>query len=255
MCLLQYRSAKWFKGLVQMPGERTQETKRKGCGLPAPTETLDLLQSKLAPVVAVLLWVLLITGTLPRSWFYIVTTVMTWVYFVRALVAITTKRARSIARVAEMQRLAPGTLEDKRRRLRTLKGKTVGVVLDAFLNFIGALVTNLSYIAADSYFSSRRLIVNYAATFTIGAITFASVGFRHHKKINEELKLFTRVHDATTPAGTSTMNPNGRVVVETELDGMSVLEQSCFHGGTADGRTKPSGGGLFSEVETDAKTT
>jgi hypothetical protein len=200
--------------------------------------------------------VLLITGTLPRSWFYIVTTVMTWVYFVRALVAITTKRARSIARVAEMQRLAPGTLEDKRRRLRTLKGKTVGVVLDAFLNFIGALLTNLSYIAADSYFSSRRLIVNYAATFTIGAITFASVGFRHHKKVNEELKLFTRVHDATTPAGrSSSKKMTGRVVVETELDGMSVLEQSYFHGGTVDGRTKPSGGGLFSEVETDAKTT
>jgi hypothetical protein len=247
MALLQYRGAKWFKGLVQMPGERTKETKRKGCGLPSPTQVLDKLQGPLAPVVGLLLWVLLMTGTLPRSWFYIVSTVTSWVYSMRALIAITTKRARSIARIAEMQRLAPGTIEDKRRRMRTLKAKTVGVVLDLIINVVGAGVTNMSYVAADSYFSSRRLIVNEALTFSIGAVAFGSVGFRYHKKIRKEQKLFARVHETT--------NTTGRVVVETELDGMSVLEQSYFPGGAVDGRTKSSGGGLFSEVETVAQTT
>jgi hypothetical protein len=252
MSLLQYRGAKWFKGLVQMPGERAKETKRKCCGLPSPTQVLDKLQGPLAPVVALLLWVLLMIGTLPRSWFYIVNTVISWVYSMRAVIAITTKRARSIARIAEVQRLAPGSLDDKRRRMRTLKGKTVGVVLDVFLNFLGGMVTTVSYIAAGSYFSSRRLIVNEAATFTIAAFAFGGVGFRFHKKINKELKLLTRVH-ATTPAGrSSSKKMTGRVVVETELDGMSVVEQSCFHGGAGDGRAKPSGGRLFSEVETDA---
>jgi hypothetical protein len=256
MYLLQYRGAKWFKGLVQMPGERVNEKRRKGCCcLPSPTQILDKLQGPLAPVVALLLWVLLVIGTLPRSWFYIANIVLSWGYSMRVLIAIATKRARSIARIAELQRLAPGTLEDKRRRMRTLKAKTVGVVLDVFFNVFGAGVTVVSYIAAGSFFSSRRLIVNEAVAFSIGAIAFASVGFRYHKKINKELQLHARVH-ATTHAGRSTMNTTKRVVVvETELDGMSVLEQSCFHGGAVDGRTEPSGGGLFSEVETNAKTT
>jgi hypothetical protein len=235
-----------------MPGERAKETKRKGCGLPSLTRILDKLQGPLSPVVALLLWVLLMIGTLPRSWFYTVNTVISWVYSMRAVIAITTKRARSIARIAEMQRLAPGTIEDKRRRMRTLKGKTVGVVLDVFLNFLGGMVTTMSYIAAGSNFSSRRLIVNEAVAFSIAAFAFGGVGFRYHKKINKELKLFTQVH-ATTPAGRRcTKKTTGRVVVETELDGMSVLEQSYFPGGAVDGRAKSSGGGLFSEVETDA---
>jgi hypothetical protein len=194
------------------------------------------------------MWVLLMIGTLPRSWFYTVNTVLSVVYFMRAVIAITTKRARSIARIAEMQRLAPGTVEDKRRRMRTLKRKTVGVVLDLIVNFAGVFSSSLSYIAADSYFSSRRLTVNYAVSFSIGVFAYGSVGFQCHKKVSREQKQFTRVHDATA-------NTTGRVVVETELDGMSVLEQSYLHGGTVDGKTKSSGGGLFTEVETDAHTT
>jgi hypothetical protein len=248
MSLFQYRSAKWFKGLVQLPSERAQESKRKGCFLPSPTQILDKLQSQLAPVVALLLWVLLMIGTLPRSWFYIVNTVMTWVYSMRTVIAITTKRARSIARIAEMQGRAPGTIEDKRRRMRTLKGTTVGVVLDLCVNIVGVGVTTMSYIAADSYFSSRRLIVNYAVTYTTGVLVLGSVGFRFHKKISREQKLFTRVQ--ATHARSSAKNMAGRVVVETELDGMSVVEQSCVDGNGGGGE-----GGLFSEVETNAQTT
>jgi hypothetical protein len=247
MSLLQHRRARWFKALVQMPGEVSRGSKRRNaCGLPSLTEILDKLQSQLAPVVVMLLWGLLMTGTLPRAWYYTTHMALSGCCALRAFIAIATKRVRTIKRIAEIQEQAPGTIEDKRRRKRTLKVKTRGVILDLFLVFIASCLGAISFLASQSFFSSRRLILNNAIAYTLGGFAITGANIQTHYSV-----AYTRKRRDPAKSALN-YNSKGRVVVETELDGMSVVEHSCVDG-TGDGRTKPSGG-LFSEVETATMT-
>jgi hypothetical protein len=246
MSLQQQRGAKWFKGLVQMPGEGNSRSKRNACGMPSASQALDTLQGPVAPILALMLWVLLIAGELPRSWYYTVNMSLGASYSFRAFIAIATQRVRTIKNIADLQKKAPGTIEDKRRRMHTLKGKTIGVVLDLLFVFIGSCLTTVSYLVAQSFFSSRRLIVNCAVAYTLGVLSLFGVGLQIHKKIGSEQKRLARVEALALATCNTT---DGGVKAETEMSGMSVVEQSCIDG-NGGGRNVPLGG-LFSEVPTE----
>jgi hypothetical protein len=250
MSLQQQRGAKWFKGLVQLPGEGDRETQRNACGLPSLSHALDTLQGPLAPLLALTLWVLVISGELPPTWYYTVNMSLTGIYSFRAFIAIATKRVRTIKSIAAIQRSAPGTIEDKRRRMHTLKGKTIGVVLDLLLVLTGCCVTSVSYFVSQSFFSSRRLILNCAFAYTFGVLALISVGLQIHKKIGSVQKRLARV-EAITLAATCKAATDRGVKAETEMSGISVVEQSCIDGSGGGGRKVPKGG-LFSEVATEA---
>jgi hypothetical protein len=250
MSLLQYRRAKWYKALVQLPGAADRRTKRNACGLPSPTEVLDLLQSKLAPVVLMLLWGLLMAGKLSRAWYYNTYMILSASCALRAFVAIATKRVRTIKRIAEIQKQAPGKIEDKRRRKRTLKAKTRGVIADLFLVFTGCFLTTISFVFSSSFFSSRRLILNYAIAYTVAVFTFMGGNMQLHNIVrNEEIRC-ARVYATTNALNSDTSGEELPKRTESDMSGMSVVEKTCInsHGQR---RSMPSGGGLFSEVKTE----
>jgi hypothetical protein len=186
------------------------------------------------------------TGTLSRAWYYTTYMSVSGCCALRAFAAMATKRVRTIKRIAEIQKQAPGTLEDKRRRKRTLKAKTRGVIADLFLVFTGCYLTTMSFVFSSSFFSSRRLIVYYAIAYTVAVFAFMGGNIQLHNKVINEEKRCARVH-ATTNA------PNGEVFpqkTESDMSGMSVVEKTCInsHGKR---RSMPSGGGLFSDIKTE----
>jgi hypothetical protein len=74
------------------------------------------------------------------------------------------------------------------------------------------------------------------------------VNLQIHRKLRKETRRLTRVH--TEAAGR--LASHGKVIVDTDVSGMSVVEPSCYSVG---GRrsTRPTGG-LFSDVESEDVT-
>jgi hypothetical protein len=69
-----------------------------------------------------------------------------------------------------------------------------------------------------------------------------------HSTVRRAEKTYTRVMQATTD-----LHSCGRVIAETEVSGRSVVEKS-YANGARHGQKASSGGGLFSEIDTETAT-
>jgi hypothetical protein len=251
MSLLQYRGARWFQGLVQLAGAERGKKNNK-CHLPSPSKALDTIQGPLGPVLTLVLWMLLVLKQLSRTWFYTVVMIPTFCFSIRAFVAIVTKRAATIKRISVMQNQAPGSIADKTRRMRTLKRKTNGVVFDLFVIFVSYVSLTGSSFMTGAFFSSRRAILNYAVGESVAVVLVIGVSFGMHSKVYKVKKKQRRVQEMQTQKSKTRINELGDTI-ESQLSGLSMVEQSCFTGGGGAGaRGNQSGEALFSEVQTDA---
>jgi hypothetical protein len=246
LSLLQYRGARWFQGLVQLPGAE-QDKKPHHFRLPSPSKVLDAIQGPLSPVVALFMWTMLLAGHLRRAQYYNAVTTVTFVFGFRAFVAIVANRAATIKRISAMQTQAPGTLVDKRRRMRTLKRKTLGVIIDLIAVFLANVLFTASFVMAGSFFSSRRAIVHYAVGETVSALMTFVASLQMRVKLRKVKWKRKRVQDIQTKQSNMA---NGTGIIESQQSGLSVVEQSCFGGGTG-AQGSEFGGGLFSEVQTE----
>jgi hypothetical protein len=240
LSLLQYRGARWFQGLVQLPGADEQDKKRHHLSLPSPSKVLDVIQGPLSPVLALFLWAMLLAGHLRRAGYYNALTTVTFLFGLRSFIAIVANRAATIKRISAMQNKAPGTLVDKRRRMRTLKRKTLGVIIDLIAVFVTTVLLTGSYVLAGTFFSSRQTIVHYAVGETLSALMVLGASLQMHGKLRMVRRKRKRVQDVQ----------DGTRTIESQQSGLSVLEQSCFggNGGTTGTQESKSGGGLFSEA-------
>jgi hypothetical protein len=151
LALLQYRGARWFKNLVQLPGDerRTKRHHMLECTKVA-SRTCDLIQGTLAPVISLVAWVLLITEYLPRSWFYVGFVCLNLCCGLRSFGAIVTKRIATLRRIAALQTQAPGTIGDKRRRRAILGGKAMGIAVDVTTVFTMSCLVNLVLLSSGN---------------------------------------------------------------------------------------------------------
>jgi hypothetical protein len=247
IALLQYQGARWFQGQVQLPGAEQQDKKPHHFRLPSPSKVLDAIQGPLSPVVALFMWAMLLAGHSRRARYYNALTTLSFLFGLRGFIAIVTNRAATIKRISAMQNQAPGTLVDKRRRMKTLKRKTLGVVIDLIAVFVATVLLTGSFVMAGSFFSSRQAIVHYAVGETVAALMIFGASLQMHGKLRIVKRKRKRVQDIKTKQSNM---PNGTDTIESQQSGLSVVEQSCFGGGTGAQGTK-SGGGLFSEVQTE----
>jgi hypothetical protein len=240
LSLLQYRGARWFQGLAQLPGAEEQDKKRHHFRLPSPSNVLNAIQGPLSPVLALFLWAMLLAGHWRRAGYYNVLTALTGLFGLRSFIAIVANRAATIKHISAIQNKAPGTLVVKRRRMTTLKRKTLGIIVDLIAVFMATVLLAGSFVMAGSFFSSRQAIIHYAVGETLSALMVLGASLQMHGKLRMVRRKRKRVQDVQ----------DGTRTIESQQSGLSVLEQSCFggNGGTAGTQDSKSGGGLFSEA-------
>jgi hypothetical protein len=239
LSLLQYRGARWFEQLVQLPGEERDDASKR-CRLPSLSTVLDTVQGPLGPFIVLGLWILLVTGLLPRSWFYNSSMMANLFFGVRGFVAVVRSRGTTIRRVSVLQNQAPGTVADKRRRMGTLKRKTIGLIADLIIIFVSNVSVCASFLIAGSFFSSRRAIVNFAVGETCSVLSGLAVSKAMHDKVRKARRKHVLIQHMqprlsrmlTAQAKDSAVEPDG-------IGGESFRKKS----------TKVHG--LFSEVQTN----
>jgi hypothetical protein len=170
----------------------------------------------------------------------------TFGFGVRGFIAVVTNRASTIKRISVMQNQAPGTVADKRRRMGTLKRKTIGIVADLAIIFLSNVSVSGSFLVARSFFSSRRAIVNYAVGESLAVLMVLGASMQMHGKVRKVQRQRTQIMRMQTQR--LSKMAGGQGTIESQQSGLSVVEQSCVGGGDAGMGTTP-GGGLFSEVE------
>jgi hypothetical protein len=120
----------------------------------------------------------------------------------------------------------------------------VGVAVDLASVFVISCLANTSILVLRSYFSSRRLVISLAVTNTIANVGLFGVNIGVHKKVRKGRLRKARVHDVSRRSGGTAKTANGKPVASHLDSALSVVEQSHYAV-----CKKPSGGGLFSDVE------
>jgi hypothetical protein len=241
LSLLQYRGAIWFRRLIQIPDENEVNTSPfSKLWLPSVSQMLDMIQGPLNPLIALALWLSLLFGQISRAWYYRLVMCAALCCTLRAFVAIVSNRVASLNRISVLQSNAPGSVEDKQRRLGTLKQKTRGVLSD--LISVGSTAgTSIWYFAIQSYLDSRRLVVSHSVGLSLVVVLMFLANMQLHIKLQRSSK--TRRQERRKRATAEPTLPS-------QASGLSVVNQSCHNGTSAEGRSPA--GGLFTEVETDA---
>jgi hypothetical protein len=183
MSLMQVRGAKWFESLVTLaPG--TDETKHNTCiHTPTLVSILDKMQGRVGAGIALLLWILLAFGVIPRGWFYCVGYTLYGIFGTRSFVAIATKRVHALRKVAAIQEAVRGSTKDRNRRNAILKTKAIGLVLDLASVCTMTVVMPTSLVIAGSVFSSRQLVIHYAVLYTFNAAALVPFVIGMHIKV------------------------------------------------------------------------
>jgi hypothetical protein len=165
----------------------------------------------------------------------------------RAFSAIVMNRAATIKRISAVQNQAPGRAADKRRRMRTLKRKTIGIVVDLVIVFLGYVALAGSFVVVGSFFSSRQAVVHYAVGESIVVLMLIATSLQMRTKVRKERARYLRVQHMRTG---KSKGASAEDIAESQTSGLSVVEQSCVNGdrrGTLN--SNASGAGLFSEVQ------
>jgi hypothetical protein len=143
-----------------------------------------------------------------------------------------------------MHALAPGTLEDKRRRRATLRRKTMSIAIDLASIFVMNCLFGASLPLLRSHFSSRRLVVHLAIVNSISNVFLLGMNIDMRKKASQRKRRYTRVQ-GTTMANNTLYDKRQQSIESRQESALSVVEPSHF----AASNNKTSGEGLFSAVE------
>ena len=92
-----------------------------------------------------------------------------------------------------MHRQAPGTREDKRRRIATLKSKMSGLLKDLIGVFLVFCLPSALFLVSESFYSSRRLIMSYAFAYSLSTLALFAVNVSMHIKARKAKKKRRRV--------------------------------------------------------------
>jgi hypothetical protein len=141
-----------------------------------------------------------------------------------------------------MQALAPGTLEDKRRRRATLRRKTMSIAIDLASIFVMNCLFGASLPLLRSHFSSRRLVVHLAIINSIANVGLFGMNIRIRKQASQRKRKYTRVQGTMA---NNTLHAKRQQSIESRHESaLSVVESSHF----AASNKKTSREGLFSSA-------
>jgi hypothetical protein len=224
LSLLQHRGAIWFKALLQPNGHNTVTPNHLILKLPSFSEVTDAMQSWLAPVIAMSLWLLLATGTISRGWYTFYNLSLVGLYGIRAFVTILQQRVTTLKRVSAMVKQGTGTVEDQRKRQGFVKRKTVLLVFDLTGVATATILLPASLLFLGSSFSSRQFAIHETIVTTpilIIMFLFLSSMKRKHKKPSASNR---SAMVSKTAASSGVLNNDDKSMVS----GLSEISKSQF---------------------------
>jgi hypothetical protein len=246
--LIQMRGARNFRNLVQLPTEMNKNT------LVTVRLVLDTLQGALALPITFGLWLLLASGVITRPELTIGLYLLGTGVGTRSMFENVLDRVRTIIRVDELQQMAGGDFEAKRRRRKILSDKVRDVMLHMVVIFLVNVFVPLSVFIFGTYKSSTQILLHTAVCDTFVLLLALKACNETHKIVTsvclkqanlaEESKGATRL-----VTGSSRLrNTKDEAFTVADQSGLSVVGESELAFG---GRQKDNheGGGLFTETE------
>jgi hypothetical protein len=183
-----------------------------------------MMQSWLAPPIALVLWVLLRAGIYTRGWFFSCMVGLTCVYGLRSFVSIIYQRLHTLRHVAGIVNAKSGTREDKDRRNGFLCSKTTSLVLDLFAVFFNLVLLPASYLLFGSTFNSWQFAIHGFIYGVISVTTFTLTCVHMHSKFNKLRNKEKREARKNAKVRPSVAVSKGKSLAS----GLSVVEQSDF---------------------------
>ena len=189
MSLLQHRGAIYFKSSVPQPQGSNRDllniplTKSK---FPTASTILDMMQSWLAPLIALVLWGLLVSGMYTRGWYTFCMFSLQGMYGLRSFVSIVIRRLatlKDVARMVNAKNTTTGTKEDN-----FLKSKMISLTIDLIGVFSGSVLSPASLLFLGSVFNSRQLAAHIVIISTPAGITMTITNVHLHIKFNKSRK-------------------------------------------------------------------
>jgi hypothetical protein len=208
MCLLQHRAASYFRSQLARPEAYTlrADARRRGSRVPQPSSVLDIMQSYLAPVIALVLWVLLQADVYSRGWYYSMLHLFSSLWSLRSFFSIVNQRLATLKHVASIVHAQRGTREQTDRRQGYLRMKAVSLAVDLFCVFVGGFIMPFSVVFLGSTFNSYRYAIHGLVFTEATTLLIALSSFHLHAKFAKK----RRERATPAPGGGNTAAPTGQ---------------------------------------------
>jgi hypothetical protein len=202
---LSYGSLLQRRGAIHFRSSILQRSSSKNSRL-SPSDVLDALQGWMAPVIALTLWSLFSAGVYSRGSYIFIIIVAVGLFGIRSFVTIVNQRVSTLKRIAPIVNAKHGSRAALNRRQGFLKKRSLSLILDLTVVWIGTVLAPCSLLFLGYPVNSYRYavvvfavnVVNVACLVGTGVLLF--VKLREAKRVQSNR---TRTHLSASKEGRS----------------------------------------------------
>jgi hypothetical protein len=232
VALLQHRGAVHFKSSVPQPQNSALRSTilARRCKLPSPSAILDILQSWLASIIALVYWGLLRLGVYSRGRYFYLLLATSFLCSLRSFLSIVRQRLRTLRRIAPIiTKAKSGTKVQQKQRRVYMARKIASLAMDLTSVFSTTVLPTMVILIAGSMFNSLALATHGSVLAVIQALAFTvSNAFLHVRFNNARHKRAIALHSKQSRMQSDTEEITSNLASSVP-QGMSALDESVVY--------------------------